>query len=136
MWPCLKSALTAQTISVCVDVPVLVAYKPRFPKASEKDKQKTFFVHRTPAPDGSQQWYRRPFPIATTAIAMSVMVLGLTAAGFKFGLVLIPVTWIVPVVSGFHTPTMSMRRVTQILWGYIVSPFLVWQTLNCCRRYS
>jgi hypothetical protein len=54
---------------------------------------------------------------------MTTLMLFSVSAGYDFPLVLIPVTWIVPVVSNFHGPKLSMRRVIQVLWGYIVSGF-------------
>lgn len=43
------------------------------------------------------------------------------ACGFELPLILLPASWIVPVVSGYIFPRMSMRRVCQAMVAYIVS---------------
>lgn len=107
------------TIAIAVDIPTLVSYKPRFPKATEKDKQNQFTLIRAPAGDAPKAWFQRPRNAAIGAIVSSIALFGLTSMGFELVLVVVPVSWIVPVVSGFHAPQLSMRRVVQVLWGYI-----------------
>jgi hypothetical protein len=67
------------------------------------------------------EWYRnrRNVIIMSTAIGSAIMLSA--ACGIDLPLIVLPATWIVPVVSSYHFPRMSMRRASQIMLAYIVS---------------
>lgn len=120
-------------ISVLVDIPTLVSYKPKFPKATDKAQQSQFTLQRVLAPTAPRTWYQQPRKVVILTAVITGLMLFSVSAGYDFPVVLIPVSWIVPVVSSFHGHQLSMRRVTQVLWGYIVSPALCHDRCLCVQ---
>lgn len=107
------------TFAIALEAPTLVFYQPQHPKTTEKDKQKLFTLQRKPAPHATSAWYQRPRNLLIGAAVSCFALLGSVSAGVDLPLVLIPLVWTVPVVSAFHSQHMSMRRVVQILFGYV-----------------
>jgi hypothetical protein len=72
-------------------------------------------------PEDSEIWIRQRKNVIIMSTIISAAVLLGVYMGYAFPLTILPVIWIVPVVSNFVAPRMSIRRVSQILLGYLVS---------------
>lgn len=71
-------------------------------------------------PEDSEIWIRQRKNIIVVSTIISAAVLLGVYMGYAFPLTILPVIWIVPVVSQYIAPRMSIRRVSQILLGYLV----------------
>lgn len=72
-------------------------------------------------PEDSEIWIRQRKNIIVVSTIISAAVLLGVYMGYAFPLTILPVIWIVPVVSQYIAPRMSIRRVSQIMLGYLVS---------------
>jgi len=114
-----------ETLDITLSLPRSIAYKPLFPKATEKSKQSKFKLERDIIPETSEIWIRqRKNVVAVSAFASAAIMLGVYL-GYGFPLTVLPVIWIVPVVSNYIVPRMNIRRVSQFLLGYLGSIALI-----------
>lgn len=110
-----------QTMDITLSLPRTIAYKPLFPKATEKSEQSKLKLHKDLVPESSDLWIRQRKNVVAVSIITSAAVLLGVYLGHEFPLTILPVIWIVPVVSNYILPKMSIRRVSQVLLGYLVS---------------
>jgi hypothetical protein len=108
-------------LDITLSLPRTIAYKPIFPKATEKSEQSKFRLHKDLVPETSEIWIRQRKNIIIVSTIISAAVLLGVFMGYAFPLTILPVIWIVPVVSNYILPRMSIRRVSQVLMGYLVS---------------
>jgi hypothetical protein len=99
-----------------------VSYKPVNPKATEKAEQSQWKIEREAAPVEGDIWTERRGKILGVSVAIAIFVMLGVASGLEFPLLILPAVWIVPVVSNFLLPRMSMRKVAHFLMGYLVRP--------------
>ena len=112
-----------QTLDVVLCLPTLVAYKAEFPpKPDDKSQSQVgiWQLQQAAAPSRVTAWYRHRAVVVAIALLIGTSIVLSAAFGFQIPLVFLPMTWIIPVVSSFHFPQMSIRRVSQLMIAYIV----------------
>jgi hypothetical protein len=109
-----------QTLDITLSLPRTIAYKPLKPKATEKAEQSKWTLKKELVTEQSDVWYRQRRSVIGISVVTSAAIMLGVSMGFDFPLTFLPVVWIVPVVSNYTLPRMSIRRVSQVMLGYLV----------------
>lgn len=109
-------------------LPTSIAYKAEFPKHSEQSdsfKKPIWTLRQTAVAVKPSEWYRQRSVVLVTATVVGASIVVSAARGCQLPLIVLPLTWIVLVVSTFYFDRMSVRFVSQLMIAAVVSPVLL-----------